>query len=188
MLTLIARLVPIKRVDRFLRAAAAVSEEVPGLRILIVGDGELRETSCAPHRRRGRSVQRLTWTGFRQDIDAICFASDVVALTSDNEGTPVSLIEASAAGVPVVSTRVGGAATVVRDGVTGFLVPPGDETALVQRLRQLLGDEALRRRMGAAACRHATSCFELDRLVDDHDCLYHELLGRRSFPLDVPET
>ena len=175
--TLIARLVPIKRVDRFLRAASAVSERVPGMLVLIVGDGELGDAlRNSPEAR--LLGPRLRWTGFRHDIDAICFASDVVALTSDNEGTPVSLIEASAAGVPVVSTRVGGAATVVEDAVTGVLVPCADERALVSGLTRLLTDPELRTRMGSAAREHATARFRIERLVDDIDRLYRELLGR----------
>jgi glycosyltransferase involved in cell wall biosynthesis len=177
-LTLVARLVPIKRVDRFLGAAAAISEEVPGLRVVIVGDGELRGALRSSPEARALG-DRLTWTGFRRDIDAVCFASDVVALTSDNEGTPVSLIEASAAGVPVVSTRVGGAASVVREGVTGLLVEPDDGRALADGIRRLLTEADLRRRLGAAAREHATARFGLERLVDDVDRLYRDLLGAR---------
>ena len=66
---------------------------------------------------------RLVWAGFRRDIPDVCFASDVVMLTSDNEGTPVSLIEAQAAAVPVIATDVGGVRSVVRDGETGRLAP-----------------------------------------------------------------
>ena len=117
--TLIARLVPIKRVDRFLEMAIALSTR-PNVRFVIVGDGELRdELKDSPA---ARSLgERLHWAGFRRDIPDVCVASDVVVLTSDNEGTPVSLIEAQASAVPVVSTEVGGVAFVVRDGETGLL-------------------------------------------------------------------
>ena len=104
-ITLVARLVPIKRVDRFLRVARLLSGR-PQVRFVVVGDGELREQLAASQDALALG-DRLLWTGFRRDMPAVYFASDVVVLTSDNEGTPVSLIEAQAAGVPVVGTDVG---------------------------------------------------------------------------------
>jgi glycosyltransferase involved in cell wall biosynthesis len=175
--TLIARLVPIKRVDRFLRASIGMLEE--RVHFLIVGDGELRDALRGSPDARAIGA-KLTWTGFRQDIPDICFASDVVALTSDNEGTPVSLIEAAAAGVPGVSTAVGGAASVIRHGKTGLLVPREDEAALTEALRALALDATLRSRFGAAARVHAFENFTLERLVGDLNRLYRRLLEERS--------
>ncbi|MDQ3678035.1 MAG: glycosyltransferase, partial [Actinomycetota bacterium] len=97
LVTLIARLVPIKRVDRFLAVAQQVAAQLDDVWFLIAGDGELREQLCALPQPAG-----VVWAGFQRDVPAVCFASDVVVLTSDIEGTPVSLIEAQAAGVPVV--------------------------------------------------------------------------------------
>jgi glycosyltransferase involved in cell wall biosynthesis len=174
--TLVARLAPIKRVDRFLGAARRLLD-VPDVRFLIVGDGELHDEL-----RRSPDASalegRLTWTGFRRDIPAVCFASDVVVLCSDNEGTPVSLIEAAAAGVPTVSARVGGAATVVLDGETGILSADNGEEALSAAIRSLLEDPQLRARMGAAARVHALSAFSIDRLITDLDGLYRRLLAQ----------
>jgi glycosyltransferase involved in cell wall biosynthesis len=175
--TLIARLVPIKRVDRFLRAAVALLDL--GVHFVIVGDGELRDGLAASPEARALGA-KLTWTGLRRDIPEICFASDVVALTSDNEGTPVSLIEAAAAGVPAVSTAVGGAASVIRNGETGLLVAPEDEAALTNALRSLVLDPTLRGTFGATARAHALENFTLERLVDDLDQLYRRLLDDRS--------
>ncbi len=175
--TLIARLVPIKRVDRFLRAARILSE-TSGVRFLIVGDGELRDELVRSDDAQALAG-RLTWAGFRRDIAEVCFASDIVVLCSDNEGTPVSLIEASAAGVPVISTRVGGAAKVVRDGVTGRLVQADDGSALAAAIAELACDTDLRKRIGAAAREHAVTTFSLDRLVRDIDDLYRQLLAGR---------
>lgn len=118
---------------------------------LIAGDGELRdELEAVPLS--GGLAPRVVWAGFQRDVPAVCFASDVVMLTSDNEGTPVSLIEAQAAGVPVISTRVGGAATVVGDQ-PGTLVAADDVAGLAHATRTLLDDlpagppsDALRRR------------------------------------------
>lgn len=170
LVTLIARLVPIKRVDRFLSAALTVGD-VPGARFVVVGDGELRASLQASDEAR-RLGKRLVWAGFHRDMPAVYFASDVVVQTSDNEGTPVALIEAQAAGMPVVSTRVGGTASVVVDGETGFLVDPDDIDGLASHVRSLLADQPLRARMGAAGARRATERFSLERLVDDVDGLY----------------
>lgn len=177
LVTLIARLVPIKRVDRFLRIASEVARRDPNVWVAIVGDGELRSdleaTPIAPG-----LAERLVWTGFRRDMPDVCFASDVVTLTSDNEGTPVSLIEAQAAAVPVVSTQVGGAATVVRNGETGRLVAVSDEPGYADAILGLLADPATARRMGVAGREHVLGTFSLDRLVDDVDGLYRQLIAQ----------
>jgi glycosyltransferase involved in cell wall biosynthesis len=172
--TLIARLAPIKRVDRFLRIAERLRDE-PGIRFLVVGDGELRdELQASPE---ARSLgERLVWAGFRRDMPAVCVASDVVVLTSDNEGTPVSLIEAQAAGVPVVSTAVGGASTTVLDGITGYLAPADREDELAEAIRGVLSDPAARE-VGARGQAHVTGTFSLERLVDDLDSLYRGALA-----------
>src|SRR3954454_2228784 len=173
--TLVARLVPIKRVDRFLRVAARL-RDLDGVRFLIVGDGELAtelEASDAAHLMAGR----LVWAGLRGDMPAVMSASDVVALTSDNEGTPVSLIEAQAAGVPVVGTNVGGVADAVADGRTGVLVPVDDEGAFAEAVRGVLLDREHAARLGAAGPDHVRARFSIDRLVRDLDGLYRRLLA-----------
>ena len=175
--TLIARLVAIKRVDRFLQLAGAFSDR-DDVRLVVVGDGDLRDRLRASEDA-VRLGSQLVWTGFRHDIPAVCFASDVVVLTSDNEGTPVSLIEAQAAGTPVVSTRVGGVTTVVRDGVTGFVVDKADESAFAQAVSQILDDPPLAARLGRAGAQHARR-FALDALVERIDHLYRRLLSERD--------
>lgn len=173
--TLIARLVPIKRVDRFLRIAAAL-KDVPAVRFLIVGDGELR----GPLQRSAEArvlADRLIWAGFRRDMPAVYFASDVVVQTSDNEGTPVSLIEAQAAGVPVVSTRVGGTESVVPDSTREFIADRDDEEKLVAAARSLLTDPSLATKAGDAGRRHALDCFSLSQLEERIHDLYRELLS-----------
>jgi len=178
LVTLVARLVPIKRVDRFLRIASAIARRAD-VHFVVVGDGELRAeleaTPIGPE-----LADRLVWAGFRRDMPDVCFASDIVVLTSDNEGTPVSLIEAQAAGVPVVSTRVGGAASVVRDGQSGRLVEIDDEQAFVDAVLEILGQPAVARAMGAAGREHVARAFAVDRLVDDLDELYRRLLAERA--------
>lgn len=174
LVTLVARLVPIKRVDRFL----SIASKIPTVHFLIVGDGELREEL----QRSPEAValdDRLTWAGFRGDMPPVCFASDVVVQTSDNEGTPVALIEAQAAGVPVVSTRVGGTPSVVADGETGWLIAPDDIDGFVARLTSLLADPVAASEMGAAGQRRALERFGLDQLVERIDALYAGLMAAR---------
>ena len=174
LVTLIARLVPIKRVDRFLRVAQMLAPQRENLHFLIVGDGELRgELQASPQA--AELGGRLTWAGFRRDIPDVCFASDSVVLTSDNEGTPVSLIEAQAAGTPVVASRVGGVASVVRDGITGFVVEPHDEGGMANAVARTLEDASLTDRTQAARADVARA-FSLDALVERIDELYRALL------------
>ncbi|MEJ7826129.1 MAG: glycosyltransferase [Solirubrobacteraceae bacterium] len=181
--TLIARLVPIKRVDRFLELAVALASR-PRARFVIVGDGELRDAlaSSAVARALG---DRLHWAGFRRDIHDVCVASDVVVLTSDNEGTPVSLIEAQAAAVAVVSTDVGGVRFAVLDGRTGLLAAPGDQAKLATAVARLLDDPPLAQRLAAAGRCHARDTFAIERLVGDVDDLYRELLARGRRRVDA---
>lgn len=176
LVTLVARLVPIKRVDRFLEIAALLVNE-PQLHFLIVGDGELREDLIASPAAE-RLGARLTWAGFTNRIENVCFASDMVVLTSDNEGTPVSLIEAQAAATPVVSTDVGGVRAVVRPGLSGFVVASTDHRGFAAAISTLAADEHQARRFGQAGREHVTATFTLDRLVADLDHLYRELLER----------
>ena len=103
---------------------------------------------------------------------------DVVVLTSRNEGTPASLIEAGACGRPVVATRVGGVPLVVQDGVTGLLAASGRPEEVAALVQRLLADPALGRSMGIAARAHVRTRFGQERLVDDVRRLYTDLLGR----------
>jgi glycosyltransferase involved in cell wall biosynthesis len=184
--TLVARLVPIKRVDRFLRVAELTAHR-RHVRFVVVGDGALRErlAGSQPARRLG---ERLVWAGLRHDMADVCFASDVVVLTSDSEGTPVSLIEAQAAALPVVSTDVGGVRTAVSAGVSGLLAPVDNEARLASELGRVLDDPALARALGRAGRVHVTGQFGIDRLVDDLDSLYRRLLSDRDHPRSRPRS
>src|SRR3954447_11417007 len=184
--TLVARLVEVKRVDRFLQVAQRLARR-PGARFVVAGERDLGER--LPPRAGARSLGgRLIWAGFRRDIVDVLFASDLVMLTSDHEGTPVSLIEAQAASVPVVGTDVGGTRSAVRDGETGVLAAPHDVRGLAAAAAAILEDRELAGRMGAAGRRYAVSRYTLDRLVDDHDRLYRSLLGRRSALTDQADA
>lgn len=173
--TIIARLVAIKRVDRFLAMAEHLAEL--DVYFVVAGDGELREELASSSAARTLG-ERLVWAGFQRDIAAICFASDVVVLTSDSEGTPVSLIEAQACAVPVVATNVGGVATVVLDGESGRIVPR-DAQALADAVGELLAAEDLCAAYGRRGREHALATFSVERLVGDIDDLYSTLLAER---------
>lgn len=174
---IVARLVPVKDVATFLRAFALARERVPGVRAFVVGDGEERAALERLSGELGLGAS-CRFVGWRADMPNVYAAADVVALSSLNEGSPVSLIEAMAAGRPVVATAVGGVPDVVRDGETGSLVPPRDPAALAAAMTELLLDGELARRYGEHGRAAAYPRFDASRLVSDIERLYDELLGR----------
>jgi glycosyltransferase involved in cell wall biosynthesis len=167
----VGRLVPIKHTGLLIRAFAEVHGRQPRARLLVVGDGE-----CRVDLERLVGELNLTgsvcFTGWQTNLIDVYGAMDVVALTSRNEGTPVALIEAAAAGKAIVATRVGGVSDVVETERTGLLVPDDDLAALVSALERLVVDSALRVRLGAAARASSIRRFGYVRLVDDLDALY----------------
>ena len=184
--TIVARVVRMKRVDRFLRVAALV-QDLDDVYFVVVGDGD--ERPSLEQSVDARSLRhRLRWTGMRHDIPRICAATDVMVLTSDNEGTPVALIEAQAAALPVVGTNVGGVSTVIRDGVTGFIRNADDETGLAAAIRLLASDPELARRLGDAGRKHVLATFGLERLVSELNSLYRHLLAGVSAPATARST
>jgi glycosyltransferase involved in cell wall biosynthesis len=178
------RLVPIKRVDVLLHAFARLrSQEIPA-RLAVVGDGP--ERGALEHLARELEIDDyVTFHGFLDDSSAAVAAADVAALSSDNEGTPVALIEAAAGGVPAVATAVGGVAEVVTPA-GGLLVPPGDSDALASAMRRLALDADVRHSMGDLARGHVLERYSVDRLVGDIDELYDDLLTRRSGGVSLP--
>jgi glycosyltransferase involved in cell wall biosynthesis len=176
---IVARLVPIKAHETFLEAAATLAAEVPGSHFLVVGDGERRQELVALADRLGLGA-RVHFLGWRRDLDRVYADLDLVVLTSRNEGSPVSLIEAMAAARPVVATRVGGVPDLVEDGVTGCLAVPGDASALARDMEALLVDPTRRRAMGLAGRRRVAAAFGAERLVADMDRLYTTLLREKS--------
>jgi len=175
-LTFVGRVVPIKRVDLLLRAVALAGRSA---RLVVVGDGEIRGGLEGLSRELGIGGD-VSFLGYRRDLPAIAAATDVAVLGSANEGTPVSLIEAAAAGRPAIATRVGGVSEVVTPE-TGLLVPSGDPEALAAAITNLAADPGLRTRLGAAAREGALSRYSVQRLVADIRELYEELLARRRF-------
>lgn len=165
------RLTGIKRPDRVIDVADVVCRSLPDVVFVVAGGGELLS---ALQQRAEPWRDRVRFLGWRDDIENVYSAADVVLLTSDNEGMPVSLIEASAAGRPCVTTRVGSAPEVVLHGRTGLVVAT-EIGALSEAVISLLEMPDLRGTMGEAAKVHAHSHFSASRLVSDTDELYRSL-------------
>jgi glycosyltransferase involved in cell wall biosynthesis len=178
LLTWVGRLVPIKRVDIALRALARARSLGADVRLAIVGDGELRSELEESARQIGVD-DAAVFLGYREDMVGVTAGADIALLTSANEGTPVSLIEAGAAGRPAVATHVGGVADVVTPR-TGILVPFDDQSAdaLGEAIAERAAAPARRAAMSREAREHVMSRFTVDRLLADIEALYAELLAR----------
>jgi glycosyltransferase involved in cell wall biosynthesis len=122
----------------------------------------------------------LVFTSWRRDVDVINAGLDIVALTSFNEGTPVSLIEAQAANKPIVSTRVGGISDIVLEGKTALLADVQDAATFASHLLQLVQDDALRHCLGRMGRAHVVERFSYQRLMRDMTALYQELLQKKN--------
>lgn len=184
---IIGRLVPIKNHKLFLEALKKVLEKTSKkVRAFIVGDGEERtnleklannlniEFSFGDLKKKAP----LTFTSWIKDIDWVNAGVDIIALTSLNEGTPVSLIEAQAAGKPIVTTAVGGIEDVVINGETAFLSASGDPDGFAEKLLKLIEDKALRAKMGQAGPDFVNKKYQYSRLVHDMELYYNSLLSK----------
>lgn len=175
LVAVVGRLTRIKDHEALLHAVATL----PGTHLAVLGDGDLRaQIEGLAHTL--RIADRTHFLGWRHDLANVLADVDVVALTSRNEGTPVSLIEAAAAGRAVVATAVGGTAAVVRDGVTGFLVRPREPEAIAAALDRLLRDPTLAATLGRSAREHVKDRFSHRRLLRDVSDLYDELKRQPS--------
>jgi glycosyltransferase involved in cell wall biosynthesis len=152
---------------------------------VIVGDGPDRPAVEAELRLLGIE-DRVRLAGKRDDVQALLADADLFVLSSLSEGLPVSVLEAMAAELPVVASRVGGVPELVVDGENGFLVPPGDPKELAAALKQLVDDDDLRRRLGAVGRVRAETRFNLNGFRRAHLELYAAELTRRSLPAPSP--
>jgi len=173
------RMTAVKRTDDLVDVLVAVRARGVDACLLLVGDGtdRVRLEERAHDAGVARDVYSL---GYQREVAGWYAASDAVVLTSVNEGTPVTIIEALAAGRPTVATNVGGVADVVRDGVDGFLVDVGDVDTMAARLAELAADRRLGARLGKAGQERVLGRYAVTRLVDDIDRLYRSLLEETS--------
>ena len=178
----IGRMTAIKRVPDILAAFKALRERGVDATLCLVGDGPDRDAIEQRAYELG-IVRDVLFVGYQRDVAPYYAFFDAFLLPSANEGTPVVAIEALAAERPVVATRVGGVPDVVDDGEDGFLVDVGDIQALAERLEQLARDPGLRARMGKVGRERVVPRYRVERLVDDVDTLYRELLTEQGLSL-----
>ena len=172
----IGRLIQQKGVDTLIRAFAEI--EMPHKELYIVGDGPERNALEQLASRLGEA-RRVRFLGYRQDRIALLKAFDAFVLPSSREGFPRCLLEAMAAGIPVVATDIPGCRAVVRDGDTGLLFPPGSAPGLASALRRLLADERLRAALAARAQALVRRDFSAEAMAARYAELYGELAARR---------
>jgi glycosyltransferase involved in cell wall biosynthesis len=178
----VGRMTAVKRTEDVLEALALLRDRGVEATLCLVGDGPDRAQLEQLAHELGIARDTL-FLGYQEDVAPLYAAFDALVLPSGNEGTPVSVIEALAAGRPVVATRVGGIPDVVRDGEDGFLVDPGATDELAERLARLAADGELRERLGRAGRDRVLPRYAVARLVDDIDRLYRSLLAAAGAPL-----
>jgi glycosyltransferase involved in cell wall biosynthesis len=170
----IGRITQIKRPDRFMDVAAEIKSRGIDLHFIVAGAGELLQY-C-----QDRAISEhlpVTFLGWREDIEVVLAAADFVLLTSDNEGTPLSLIQAGMVGIPVVATNVGSTNEIVVNGETGLLTDLS-VSQLADAVVRVATDSVLRAKMGSAGQEYTMARYGLNRLVKDHQDLYLRLLKR----------
>jgi L-malate glycosyltransferase len=172
---LVARLQPVKGHRYFIEAASRIAAVEPKAHFLLVGDGALRREIEEQVARLGAG-DRVHLLGARNDAALIAAGFDVAVLASLHEGLPNAVMEAMAAGAPVVATAVGGTTELVIDGATGFLAPPADADALAQRILDTLQNPELSARMAAQGRRRVLMQFSMRRMVESVERLYEEIV------------
>jgi glycosyltransferase involved in cell wall biosynthesis len=168
----VGRLTQIKRPDRLIDLGRSLKLEHPTTHIIIAGAGELLEELMLISESESLPI---TFLGWRNDIDLILSASDIAVLCSDNEGVPLTLIQASQAGLPIISTNVGSVSDIVLDGVTGILTEVS-ANALIQGVYKLLDDPDLGARLGKSGQMRARELFSSQAMVKRHEKLYSQSL------------
>jgi glycosyltransferase involved in cell wall biosynthesis len=170
----IGRITQIKRPDRFLDVVAEIKSRGIDLHFIVAGAGELLQ--YCQDRAESENLP-VTFLGWRKDIEVVLAAADFVLLTSDNEGTPLSLIQAGMVGIPVVATNVGSTNEIVVSGETGLLTDLSVKQ-LADAVAKVATDSALRAKMGASGKEYTLARYGVSRLIKDHQDLYLKLLKR----------
>jgi glycosyltransferase involved in cell wall biosynthesis len=173
-LAVIAQLIPRKGHHVLLQALPGLLEAFPEVHVIFFGQGPLEDKLRRQARQAGLA-DRVTFAGFRTDLPQILPCLDLVVHPALMEGLGISLLQAAGAGVPIVAVNAGGMPEVVRDGINGLLVPPGDSAALAAAIRRLLSDRPLMQRMGQAGRALVASEFSIDRMVEGNLRVYGEL-------------
>jgi glycosyltransferase involved in cell wall biosynthesis len=174
----LGQLTPLKRQDLFLRAAAKLLDESPDcdLDLFVIGGQAPKDRAYAERLRQLAEelglADRVHFPGYLAELSRLYSAFDVVVVPSENEAFSLVLVEAMTANCAVIASQVGGMAEIVSDGVTGMLVPPDDVDALYLKMRSLIGDDQLRRRLGEAAARDVHVRFARDRVLPRIEELY----------------
>ncbi len=187
-ISIVGRLVPVKNHKFFLDAMKIIFDNTDKkVRAFIVGDGELR-TMIEEYTKRlnldyvrfteEKRKAQVTFTSWRKDIDVVNAGSDIIALCSSNEGTPVSLIEAQAANKPIVTTRVGGITDVVMPHKTALISSKTSVSSFAKNLFILINDDELRENMGKSGNKFVMEKFSYQQLVSNTASLYRKLLEK----------
>jgi glycosyltransferase involved in cell wall biosynthesis len=169
-----------KDYPNMLRAFAPIHQQYPKAVLLLVGRGSLKEQTAALVEELGLG-DRVRFLGVRHDVAEVMSAADGYVMSSAWEGMPMVLLEAAAAGLPIVSTKVGGNHEVVLDQESGYLVPPRDPARLSQAMRQLMElPEERRRAMGERGRGHVQTHYGLHLVAEQWVGLYREILARKG--------
>lgn len=185
---IVGRMVPVKNHDMFLEAIAQVVQKTDKkVKGLLIGDGECRAdielkvqslNLSATNSTQLDSSAKIIFCSWIKDVENAYPGLDIIALTSLNEGTPVSLIEAQAAGVPIVTTNVGGIKDIVVENETALISPSGDTNSFANNLNELVNDHEKRKAFAAKGFQHVNQKFSYHRLVEDMSALYNKLLAK----------
>lgn len=167
----VGNLYAVKGQTYLLRACVVVARAFPDFMLLVAGRGD--QLGALEEEARGLGILRnVRFLGFREDIPCLLQAMDVFVLPSFSEGLPLSILEAMALGKPVVASNVGGIPEVVKDGMTGYLVPPKDPEALAEKILLLLHHPQLAADLGRSGRKRVQEAFSLEQMIQEYQSLY----------------
>jgi len=178
---IVGRLAPIKNHDLFLEVVGLLARKNIRARFFIVGDGSERESIERKVNKLNEELNaQIEMTSWIKDIATFNAGMDLICLTSDNEGTPVSLIEAQACNLPVISTDVGGVRDILKEGETGFVVPKNDAAAFAEKLEMLITQKEIREKMSQNGWTFVEKQFHYTTLVSNMENFYRSLLAKKN--------